>query len=94
MIIDTLWVWLLRWFMDRRTWYRTKYLNCLYWKRFTKRRRALADHQCEQCGSRDWPLDVHHLEWAYRFLFLEWLWTRMTQVLCRSCHDKVHRLKK
>lgn len=94
LVLQMFWTWLLRWFYDRQTWYRTYYLQCLYWKRFIKWRRKLADYECEKCGSTDRPLDVHHPRWAYNFLFFEWVWPYMTQVLCRTCHDEVHALKK
>lgn len=69
--------------------YRSEYLKSDHWK--TKRTEILLKRgqKCELCGAKS-KLDIHHL--TYKKLFAEPL--SHMRVLCRTCHDAVHKLLK
>ena len=57
----------------------------------------MAVHQCEYCGTKQEPLEVHHIRKLADVKEGKQLWQimmarrqRKTLVVCRSCHEKLH----
>ena len=90
--MNTVIVWLLRWLLPRRFWYREFYLRSRHWRETRRRKLELIGYACERChikahdGKRFvTTLDVHHLRYN---LFREQM--NELQVLCRMCHRQEH----
>lgn len=67
-----------------------EYLDSDWWQHVRRRRLALADYQCEECGDNDQVLHVHHLN--YDRLGCER--DEDLAVLCEKCHRGKHGLDK
>lgn len=85
---------ILRPFLPRRFWYRRFYSFSQHWHRRAHQARRDAGFKCDGCGRRAprpryKTLDVHHK--SYDRLWRERPGDLM--VLCRSCHDQLHRGK-
>ena len=86
------WARILRPFLPRRWWYRRQYLFTKHWRQRAHQARIDANFECQDCGDRRTRshfivLDVHHLSYAR-------LWRESPcdlKVLCRHCHDRLHR---
>jgi hypothetical protein len=65
------------------------YLKSDKWKRKRKAALKRAGYRCRDCGAAA-HLDVHHLTYAH--IGREWKTDLI--VLCRSCHEKRHRIKR
>ena len=81
----------LQWVMPRRAFYRRVYLFTDHWKRTAAEARVRAGHRCDRCGARAGyrALECHHIVYH--------LWHEKhidIQVLCRSCHKKIHKRRK
>ena len=89
------WAWILRPFLPPRVWYRRLYLFTRHWRRQAHQARIDADFACQDCGEQRTRnhfivLDVHHLSY-------DRLWREKPGdlvVLCRHCHDRLHRREK
>lgn len=83
---------ILRLFLPRRFWYRRLYLFTRHWRKRATQARIDAGFECQDCGERRTRnnfivLDVHHLSYSR-------LWRESPcdlMVLCRRCHDRLHR---
>ena len=70
------------------SYYRDVYLKSPEWQNIQLEALILQKYQCRLCGAKDIPLDVHHLQYRH-------LWDvkrKDLKILCRDCHEKVHRL--
>jgi 5-methylcytosine-specific restriction endonuclease McrA len=91
--VNTFWVWLIRPLLDRRFWYREFYLRSRHWRAIRREKLEKAGYRCERCRlplfvkEERLVMDVHHL--TYERLFHERL--DDLQVLCRHCHNEVHK---
>jgi hypothetical protein len=68
-----------------RNWYRSMYLQSNHWRLRKKLLHFWRGYQCQVCHQPGY--DLHHL--TYKHLFREWFTDLV--LLCRSCHDRVHR---
>jgi len=64
------------------------YLDSAEWKTIRDIKLKEADNKCEQCGSRR-RLQVHHL--TYRHIFNEYYHLEDLLVVCKACHEAIHR---
>ena len=76
----------LQWVMPRRVFYRKVYLRTDHWRRTAAEARVRAGQRCQRCGTAG-RLDCHHV--SYDHLWREYPVDLM--VLCRFCHQRVHR---
>lgn len=81
-------IFLLRFILPRREWYRKYYLRSNHWRRKRKRIIQRAGGLCEACKMQK-KLDVHHQPLAYKFLFFEPEF--LLTALCRECHGEEHK---
>ena len=75
--------------LPRRVFYRKFYLQSDHWKRTAAEARIRAGHKCERCGAHG-RLDCHHNSY-------DRLWRELPidiNVLCRACHNRLHRRRK
>ena len=63
-----------------------KYIRSPRWKHKASAARRRAGYRCQECGSRNWPLEVHHKTYA-RLGFERWF---DLIALCRRCHSRRH----
>lgn len=75
--------------LPRRIWYRRVYLQTEHWKRTAAEARIRADQRCQRCSAAG-RLDVHHV--VYDHLWREYPVDLL--VLCRTCHQRIHRRAK
>jgi 5-methylcytosine-specific restriction endonuclease McrA len=61
------------------------YLQTKHWQDLKQRKFRESGGQCQHCGSRKRPLDVHHLR--YRSLYD--VTTQDLLIVCRSCHYQI-----
>lgn len=70
--------------------YRKVYLQSEDWKSIRKLKLLKSKCKCALCGKRSPHNDIHHV--LYKELYFEDL--RELRVLCRKCHDFVHKIMK
>jgi len=64
----------------------TDYMQSEAWNTKRLERLMLDDYECQDCGARDKPLDVHHVSYEY---FKNEPMVDLISV-CRTCHDSRH----
>jgi 5-methylcytosine-specific restriction endonuclease McrA len=62
------------------------YIHSARWERKAKAARRRADFRCQDCGSGDWPLEVHHKTYAR----LGYEPAGDLVVVCNQCHRRRH----
>lgn len=71
-----------------KEWYYNEYLCSEHWRKRRNRSLVLANFRCKECGYNR-NLQVHHLN--YKNLWHEK--DEDLEVLCRSCHKHIHKIK-
>ena len=67
-----------------------QFLNTPYWFAVRNRMLRLREYKCEVCSSTNY-LQIHHTSYANRGK--EIIYIGDLQVLCESCHKKIHNIK-
>lgn len=73
-----------------------EYLRSPKWREIAQKRREIDQGRCQMCGSqgsRDNPLNCHHLDYHHVGEETEgnFIYTRLV-TLCTNCHKAVHRM--
>jgi hypothetical protein len=81
-------------FLDRNGYLRQmpyeEFLKSVYWKDFKVYLLGQRGAKCEQCGTVNSALELHHLTYEHRGL--EFFYQNEIQILCRACHEAQPRL--
>ena len=68
--------------------YEKEYLNTWYWKYIQELAYEEYGKKCDKCGSES-NIEIHHRN--YKHLGNEYIFLEDLQILCRNCHEKVHK---